>query len=218
MTHLTDDELFRLTERTEEDLPYQEQDLKGMEHLKWYQACYNKFCSALALVEVTSESGYLVLSEMYGTSRLEAARAPLREKVLAIIEVARTQLHGSVTAVLKRIEQVEDAFQFAPSLAFATRGGQDSDPKVLKVEDLEDGRTFLLFDSEKNELFLQINLKKLDFQNITIYLTSEGAGKRAVPLDKKGNLLQGIVKNIPKTDFRIEIEQHIESETPESST
>ena len=64
MKHLTDDEIYRLAELTEECEPYNDVEMEQMEHLKTCTECFDKFCVTLALLEVTNESGYMVLSEI----------------------------------------------------------------------------------------------------------------------------------------------------------
>lgn len=70
MTHLTDEQLYYIAEITEEMQPYNDKEMKQMEHLKICKECYDKFCVSLALAEMTSESGYMVLSDIYRKHRI----------------------------------------------------------------------------------------------------------------------------------------------------
>ena len=207
MNHLTDEELLRLAEITDEQLIYSESELKMMEHLKFCKECYEKFCCTLALVEVTSESGYMVLSEMYDISPyIEDSVQKVANKILAVIDIVIEQIKNDVNVFLKQIEQPDMAFSFAPALAMGTRGGADVQSGIYKMEDMVDERTFISFDSVNNALFLQINTKKLNFTEIRAFIVFDSGEKMEISLEQKGKLLKGMINNISTDNFQIMIE------------
>jgi len=207
MNHLNDDELLRLAEVTEELLSYDEVELRLMEHLKFCEDCYKKFCTTLALVEVTSESGYMILSDMYGITDTENVVQEINDRALAVIGVFRRQMEDGVRIFLEQIQQTGSAFCFAPVLAAGTRGSAEDESDICKLEDLDDEKTFLFFDSASNEILLQINTKSLEESEIRAFIVSESGEKTEILLEKKGKLRKGVVKNPPKDDFKIEIEE-----------
>lgn len=207
MTHLTDEQLYNLADLTVEMQPYSEEELTQMEHLKTCESCYDKFCAALAILEVTSESGYAVLSEIYGKERENVEENCLDERILAVLKVIRDNLKNQVTAVIEQISWNGSRFQFEPQLAYATRSIGEEAQSIYKVEDVEDEKTFVVFDSAKNELLVQINTRELINKDIKIVLEFKDGQNISVPLTKKGNLVKGSIAGIPDMNFEIRVEK-----------
>lgn len=205
MIHLNDEQLYNLAELTMEMQPYNEEETEQMEHLKECEDCYNKFCCTLALLEVTEESGFMVLSEIYG----EAAKtvSNMSKNILAVVKVVRDKIDKAKSVIMEQIESVESIFQFEPSFAFATRGMEGENVTVSKLEDIEDEKTFLVFDGEKGELFVQVNIKNMEHKNLKVFVEFERGERLNIPVEKNGNLVCGIVKNIPEGNFEIYIEK-----------
>ena len=206
MNHLSDDQLYCLAAETEEMQSYQEEELLCMEHLKTCQECYEKYCAMSALLEITGESGSMVLSAILGQSKDKEAAVSLTKEVLAVVRVVRDRLQNTAHAIMEQIEQAGSTFQFAPSLAMAARGNGEVKSSIWKMEDLENEKTFIVFDAEKNELMVQLNLKNDEAENILVYLSFENAETREVILTRRGNIVKGILSNIPETSFQIHIE------------
>ncbi len=206
MTHLSEDALLRLAERTEADLPYSDSELKMMDHLKSCVPCYNKFCSALALLSVTSESGYAVLSEMYALKKEDRPLRRASNKILAAVDLAINRLAENVDVVLDQVRSAGDAFFFHPSLAMATRGLSESGQGIYKVEDINDEKTFIAVDPVGGGLLIQINTKELGNIRLRVYLQLEGGGTVEIPLRQKGKLCKGQISALPSERFQIVVE------------
>lgn len=202
MTHLTEEQLCHIAEVTEETQPYNSQEMKQMEHLKVCEECYNKFCTALILAETTSESGYILLSEVYDAKN----KVSLNEKAIAVINVIRKKIGESLSVAIEQIEQAKSLFQFEAPLTFGTRGIGEKTSKISKVEDIDDEKTFIMFDSEKNELMVQINVKNIQKKDIRVYAEFKNSDKIEINLVKKGNIVKGTLANIPEVGFQIYIE------------
>ena len=206
MNHLTDDELFRLAEITNEYFSYDEDELKMMEHLKNCKACYDKFCSTLILVEVTSDEGYMTLSELYGMSCAEFSVQMLTNQVLAVVGVVKQQVTDGIKLILEQFEKKDAVFCFEPALAMGTRGSASAESNTYKMEDVEDEKTFMILDSQNKELLLQINTKDLDFAEVKVFIVLDSGQQTEIELDRKGKLLKGIIRDVTSDNFQIIIE------------
>lgn len=230
MKHLTDDQIYRLAVLTEEMETYDSCEMEQMEHLKTCKECYDKFCAALSLVAVTSESGYMVLADIYETEKLfkiedvkeiekicETGTIPassINEKILAAVKVVRQKVEETMSAVIEQIEEIESMFEFRPALAFSTRSiksvsDNDADneiPMTVKVKNVEDEKTFIMFDAKNNQLLVQINVKELESKEIAVYLDFENHKRQEVPLERRGNIVKGVVADLPEADFSVYIE------------
>lgn len=206
MNHLTDDELFRLAEITNEYFSYDENELKMMEHLKSCKECYDKFCSTLVLVEVTSDEGYMTLSELYSMSYADSSVQMLANQVLAVVGVVKQQVTDGIKLILEQFKKKDAVFCFEPALAMGTRGSASAESNTYKMEDVEDEKTFMLLDSQNKEVLLQINTKDLDFEEIKVFIVLDSGEKTEIKLDKKGKLLKGIIRDVTSDNFKIIIE------------
>ncbi len=205
MMHLTGDEIFELAQLTEDGRQYSSLNLQQMEHLRTCRSCYEKFCSALAVMDVTSEGGYMVLSEIYSIDT-ETENIFQGRRILAVVQVIREKIEDSVSAVMKQVEETGSVFNFTPALAAAVRGGGRTDSEIFKIEDADDDRTFIVFDAGKKELMVQINRTGLETENVKAYLCFHNSEMIEVDLEKKGRYLKGVLGNISDNDFQIRIE------------
>lgn len=206
MTHLSEDNLLRLAEITEEDLSYNDSDLEMVNHLKTCVSCYNKFCSALVLLSVTSESGYIVLSEMYALKQEENPIKQVSNKILAAVNFAINRFAENIDVILDQVKSASDAFLFQPSLAMATRGLSESDQGIYKVEDINDEKTFIAVDPTNNELLIQINTKEFENIRIRASIQLESSETIEIQLQQKGKVYKGQISNLPSERFQIIVE------------
>lgn len=207
MIHLSDEQLIRLAEVADEHFIYNEHELEQMEHLKTCTYCYEKFCSVRTLLEVTSDSGYSVLSEIYGIKYAGVNSVQEENRILAVINIARNKLMESIDGVLEQINRTKASFCFEPVLAAATRGNSENNSCIYKVEDIDDDKTFVVFDSKNDELFIQINTKGLMIKKIAVYLQRESGTKIEIPLQSTGKIYKGTLKNLPTEKMQIVIEK-----------
>lgn len=205
MMHLTGDEIFELAQSTEDGWQYSNLNLQQMEHLRICRSCYEKFCSALAVMDVTSEGGYMVLSEIYSIDT-ESEKVFQGRRILAIVQVIQEKIEDSVSAVMKQVEQAGAVFKFTPALAAAVRGGGYTGSEIFKIEDADDDRTFIVFDAGKKELMVQVNSTGLEIENVKAYICFHNSEMIEVDLEKKGKYLKGVLGNISDNDFQIRIE------------
>lgn len=206
MTHLTEDQIYKLAELTIEAQPYAKEELAQMEHLKECKSCYEKFCTLLALLDATSESGYTILSEVFSKVNKKEKVDHVSENILAVLRVVRNNVEKTVSSVIEQIGWNESQFQFEPQLAFATRGIEKKNSTIYKVENVDDEKTFVLFDYYRNELMIQINTKNLNNKNIKLYIEFEDGSKKTIMNEKKGKIVYGVMRNIPEMNFEIHME------------
>lgn len=207
MTHLTEDQIMRIAEATENQLPYDDAEKEMLLHLKSCESCYERFCSSLALLEVTSESGYLILSEIYGMEYAKSLAARAGNKILAVVNLVKTKLMENIDIILEQVDREGDALRFRPTLATAARGQSDASRKMYKVEDVSDEKTFIIMDPESDELLIQINAKTMSEGRIRAYLKLESGKIIDCKLEPKGKIYKGSIKGLPTEKFQIVIEE-----------
>lgn len=207
MTHLSEDQIMHLAEVTEDMIPYSALEKEMMLHLKSCEECYSQFCSCLALLEVTSESGYTVLSEIYGMEYAKSLAAKAGNKILAVVNLVKTKLMENMDVIMEQVEGSGDSLRFRPALATAARGLSDSSKKMYKVEDVSDEKTFIIMDPVNDELLIQINTKTIPSEKIRVYLKTESGKIIDCDMTLKGKIYKGIIKELPSEKFQIIIEE-----------
>lgn len=207
MTHLTKDQIMRLAEVTEHQLPYDDVEKEMLLHLKYCESCYEQFCSSLALLEVTSDSGYTVLSEIYGMEYAKSLMVRAGNRILAVVNLVKTKLMENIDIILEQVDREDDALRFRPTLATVTRGQSDTARKMYKVEDISDEKTFIIMDPECDELLIQINAQTISEGRIVAYLKLESGKKIDCKLESKGKIYKGAIKGLPTERFQIVIQE-----------
>lgn len=207
MTHLTEIQIMRLAEATEAQRPYDDVEKEMMLHLRSCVPCYEHFCSLLALLEVTSDSGYAVLSEIYGMDYAKSLAARAGNRILAVVNFVKTKLSQNIDVILEQVDREGDTLKFRPALATIARGQSDTARKMYKVEDISDEKTFIIMDPDRDELLIQINAKVISEGSIQAYLKLESGEIIGCDLEHKGKIYKGTVKGLPTEKFQIVIEE-----------
>ena len=199
MNHLTDDEIFRLAEVTEEELIYDEHEVGLMQHLKSCRECYDKYCTALALMEVTSDSGYMALSKMYDMAEDQSQVSENMSQVLAVIQLVKEKVEKGLHFILDQIEQPDTFFHFQPVVFAGARGKEHVNTHICKLEDMDDEKTSVFVDSQSDAIMVQIN--------IHAFLQTKSGRKLDIPLKKSGKIYKGVLEGLPSEEFKIIIEK-----------
>lgn len=205
MMHLGFEELFSLAEVSASQDGFDDIQLEQLEHLKTCKDCYESFCLLSALSDVMSESGGYALSND-SVSLVNEVAKELTVKVLARFQVVRNTAVGVIGAVLEQIDQATSSLQFGPSLAMATRGTGKTDSSVIRLEEFEDEKTYVVFNSDTNEIRIQINVRGLDAKNLNIYIEFDDSSRMRLPITKRGSIVKGTIGNVPDGNFQIVIE------------
>lgn len=199
--HLSNDELYKLAELTFENQPYDQIETEQMKHLKTCKECFEKFCAALTMIEITSEAGYAMMYEKPDPEKL------ISEKILAVVSVIKKHINRSAETVMEQIEKAGSALCFRAPLMLGTRGVGAGSSSVLKLEDIKSEKTFIMLDTERKELLVQIDSKFLGTDMVKVFLTDPDGDRTDIPVVKKGNIISGLLKNVPDADFEICIEK-----------
>lgn len=202
MMHLTTNEIFELAFMVSDGQKIDESE--KLEHLKECDECYGKFCLALAILDSTSDEGFenLAITSPVVENKSETSSVP---ETLSMIKVVRQKIEEVKSVVMEQINSINAALIFEPTFAFAARGDGSFSKSVVKLEELDDEKTYVEFNADKNKLFVQIDIRNLDKKDIEIFLLFDDLRIKEVPTFKEGNLVKGNLSDIPEGDFKIYI-------------
>ena len=204
ITHVNEDEIFDLALRVSSGGQLTEKDLEAIEHVKECTECYEKFCVAAAVCAATSGEA---MEAVAGMRRAERSAASVPAKHVSVIEVVRRKIDDVRTAVMEQIDSLSDSLTFEPALAMAARGdGDNRVPGIVKLEELDDERTFVVFNAGQNNLYIQIDMKNMPDKKLGVFLMFRDNRILEVPVTKDGNLLKGQMNDLPEGNFRIYID------------
>ena len=206
MMHLNSAEIFQLAEESASQEGFDDFQIEQLEHLKTCKECYETFCLLSALSDVMSESGSYALRNSESTSYVSETVKKLKTKVIAKFQIIRNVTTSAIDAVFEQIDQATSALQFGPSLAMATRGSGKTDSRTIRLEEFEDDKTYVVFNPERNEIGVQINIRGLEIENLHVFIELDDSTRMELPVSKRGNIVKGNMGNIPKCNFQITIE------------
>ena len=214
MKHGNIDEIVRLAELIEEEMPLDEGAKALLSHIADCRECYEKYLSAAAFASLTDETGYIALSDIYGAQLSESLAEAEAETVVSKAKRLAAELLVSVhrageafTAFIKQIERAGELLRFEAPLAVGTRGaaGENASPTV-KLEDSENEKTFVAVDPAAHTLLLQLDARDFAGERVTACLLFRNGERREVALERVGFLLKGVVCDVPEEDFELMIE------------
>ena len=207
MNHLSYEEITSLAKATEDQIPYSDVQMEMMDHLETCKECFEKFCISMAVENVTSEFGYTLIPELFATNPAESAVLQVKGKVLVIIDVVKSKLSEGTNIILEQLKQDASAFLFQPTVPAAVRGMSETNDRIIRFEDLNDDKTFVVADPVRNRLLIQINTKGLGDVKLKITMMPENGKATELPLTVNGSIIQGTIKPIPEGKFRITVEK-----------
>lgn len=206
MIHLSFDELLILAEASVSQEGFDDLQIELLEHLKTCKDCYDSFCLLSALSDVMSVSGGYALYNNAACLAGEVAKN-MAIRVLARFQVIRDTAAGAIKTVFEQIDQATSPLQFSPSSAMATRGTGKVCSSAIRLEEYEDEKTYVIFNPDKNEISVQINVRRLDVEKLHVYIEFDDMSRMELPTMKRGSIVKGSVDNIPGGNFQIIIEE-----------
>ncbi|MBR5800861.1 MAG: hypothetical protein IKY23_12465 [Lachnospiraceae bacterium] len=207
MRHIGFEMLNCLAEMVDEGQPLNEQDKCAMNHISECKECYDKFCALLLLQDVTNETGYIELAEMFKVRKPAKAIEVVNEKVMAVISVVTKQMKNAIAVLMEQIGDIREGFAFEKALVPITRSVSEKELVVPKMEEAENEDTFVMFDPYLHELLIQIDMSDSDLREFEIYILLEEREKIKVPMKRLGTLAIGKLEQVPDADFQIYIER-----------
>lgn len=208
MNHINFDMLYRLAECVENEQPFNDAETDAMRHIADCKECYGKFCSLLAIISVTSNSGYVTLSEIFTEKDTAKQMENISNRVMAVISIAIQKVKESVSVMMEQVEQIKDGFIFEAPLAVATRDATGHEgSKLRKLEDVENERNFITVDPISKVLLVQIDARDLEGCKAIAYITLDSGDRIDIPLSRVGSVFRGKIANIPEERFDLYIEK-----------
>lgn len=205
MKHIDFDDLYHIAELVIEDSPMTDNQFEQMHHISECQKCYEEFCSIITILEVTNETGMIAVRDIL-SDRIITTEKSTVQKVLAIISVKEKKIKEKVHIVMEQLQNDVCSLCFEAPLATTLRNVEsDTSSRISKLEDIENERTFILFDTETKNLYIQIDLRNLDSDSLSAYLVMSDGSKRIIPLSQDGDLFKSKIEGVTDVDFKLVI-------------
>lgn len=207
MKHIDFDDLYHLAALVIDDAPLDDFQIERMNHIADCKDCYDEFCSIMAILEVTNETGMIAVRTIL-RNKLKSSEESAVQKVLAVISVRAKMIKEKINVIMEQLESDISGLCFETPLAMAVRNAEpDAAPKIFKLEDIENEKTFVLFDPGNGSMYIQLDIRDLKSDTISVYLMFSNKEKKEIPLIRDGCLLKGELNNITDSDFEIFITQ-----------
>ena len=203
MTHLNQEQLLHLASVAAGEEGFSPEEIQQLEHLKTCPSCYAQFCIFSAVQDALDDGCYYDVMPAPAPAR-QAAPAKT-SKILASLQVLTGRVHGLAETAVRQVSFLHAPLQFACAAPLAARGDSAA-PQVLRLEEVGDDATRILFDPEQKELAVQIDFETAGSRQIHVYLSFPDAPDLEVPLHQEGGLAKGVLTQIPEQDFTIRIE------------
>lgn len=194
MNHLSDEQIYDLALKVVNQSSFSSEDVANMKHVGQCDMCYNMLCSIMAIHDIAS---HLV----------DFATAPIQEVVTATIKgvcSAIIQLTiGAARPILSQIDSGLGSWTFGSPLAVAgSRALSVSESTATKLEDVDNSKTFIAYDSEKQLLVVQVDCSDIS-DHATVQLRSPDGTTNDIPLTKRGSVLWAEVSDLPDGKYDI---------------
>lgn len=202
MTHLNKEQLLHLTSTAVRETGFAPEEIQQLEHLKICKSCYMQFCILSAIQTALDDDCYYHDVLPSKASQI----APTKTNcVLATLQVITGHINGMTQATARQIFAWQSSLQFVCAMPLAVRGASKNS-HIMRLEDLGDDKTYILFDPERKELAVQIDPDTAGSRQVHVYLAFPHSADLEFPLQLEGSLLKGILTQLPEQNFTIRIE------------
>lgn len=207
MIHVDFEELYDLAELMTNDLPLDDNKMELMTHISECKECYEKFCSLVAIIEATNETGLIAMREII-EKNLEPETQSIREHVFAVISVRLKMIKDQIEVVMEQLQSGAESICLEAPFAMAARDVEgDKNTKISKLEDIENEKTFITFDAVSDTIYIQVDISEFENEELRVYLVSDEGEQKEVPVSREGSLVRGKISGIEKSSFEIYIVQ-----------
>ena len=203
MRHLTEDQIYHLAQVTRNYETLTAEEEQQMEHIRLCKECLKSYCIMAVLWEATRVDCALTLNPVHIVEKMVN---PAR-KLLAVIRVTYKQIQDKISLIGTQVDDKKHTFMFEPVLATAVRGVEKRRTNVLRMEELEDENTYIVYDAESHKLMIQFDAGGKNVEEFLAYLKFADEMRMHISLRKNGSYLKGSLTNIPTESFEIYIEE-----------
>lgn len=196
MIHLTDNQIYNLADSTLRGLPYDDEQLLCLEHLRECEGCFRIFCATLAVRKSVAQG----LKAYSANSKLHKSE---REKLIACIRILKSRVNSKP---VYELIQFDNPYQ---KLMFTSQKGSSltpdsSDCGIQRYEDKSNKSSYVTIDNKSKRLNIQIDTSQFDCKDIDVYVC-EGNNWTILPSSKINNILVTDSYTLSK-DTEIQIE------------
>lgn len=193
MNHLTDDQLYELATKIATRAAFSEVDVANLQHIGQCDECYKMLCCIIAMQDISLHLDEFIVSPASAQTAISA-----KENVTAVIRIAISK----VKTLLEQVEANIAGWSFDAPLAIAGARSNRSTHNVHKLEDIDNSKTFVAFDTDKKVLVIQIDGCTEDNLPV-VQLKMPDGSTQDVSLEKKGSVLWAEVHDLPEGEYKI---------------
>lgn len=204
MKHIDFEMLYHLAECAGKEQSFNDVEEDAMRHIADCRDCYEKFCSLAAIMSVTGNDGYAVLSNIFVERGIGLQDEKISNQVMAVISITIHRVKESVSIIMEQAEPIKQGFVFEAPFAVAARDVSDhADTGLGKLEDIENERTFITVDPVSQELLVQIDADGLESSEPIAYIVLENGDRTEMILSRAGAVFRGKMNNVPEERFAL---------------
>lgn len=193
MRHLNDEQIRALAQKIVYEESFDRTDELAMRHIACCDSCYELLRCSMSVIEVTDHIDLVVCAAE------EAAPA----KDSAVIKVVIV----NAKAVLEQLRAQTAAWAFDTPLQLAgSRSARDGAADIQKLEDIENGQTYVAYDPARKLLIIQIDCGP-DGAGCKASLRLPDGQLREISLERYENLLYAQISGLEEGEYQVILEK-----------
>lgn len=192
MTHLTRDKLYHLAELVVQDRGFAGEDVEDMQHIAQCDGCFEQLQQYMAALGATDNI------DLYVGLRPRAA-AETSEPSEAVIRVVILDR----CALLEQMQSQSAQWIFeAPLVGAGNRSANRKNQAVAKLEDIDDEKCFVAYDSERKELVIQLRCDPALAAPKAMLELSDG-NRMEIEFERREQLLRAKLNNLDDGEYKL---------------
>ena len=199
MHHLNDEELFHLAELVTEDSGFTTQDVDDMHHVGECDECFEKLQLYLAVIDASNSIDIIFSGEGKGfPSDMDE-----NDNSMAVIQIVIVDAN----AIMRQLNATFSKWEFdAPLLFTGTRSAAGSEEKSSRIEDIDNGETFVAYDPSCKKLLIQIDCRNKETMPKAFLGFSDGR-KLKIEFEKREHILWAEIGDLDNGEYQLILEK-----------
>lgn len=191
MNHLTNEQIYDLAKKAENNIPFTEQNMDMIMHIGECESCCRLMKCMMSVILVTDHMEQAV----------EKA-TPEYQRISAKIRLIADRNHAALNQFCKPGMK----WAFVPAVTIDNQPDKDDGVQKQRIEDIDNSQTFVEYEPEACLLTIQLDGRDSDAS--TGFLRFEDGTMRKIAFEKMGDLFCAQVRDIKNGEYYIILERY----------
>lgn len=203
MKHLDENQILQLAKRTNDYLPYNDEEEIWLDHLEQCEECFEQFKLALVISDALSVESEAYISRL--TEMVAQSEVSVKETVIGAVKYIRSGISGAFSEAKELFNKATSVFCFEPAFLGARGTETPLTDGTVKANDTFNEGTFITYDPKTKELIIELRQEDCPPEKLSAFVETESGDRIDIPLKITGITASGKISLVHSENFTVKI-------------